>query len=876
MTDERLGDKWIARHKRIKAEANQRIQLNQSQNKPRKGVKKARRNQQQAKEEVELAKQDYRLAKQSPTEHLAVSKEKLEKAREEHSVTKKVHKAAIKRNGGTKKAKLARKGYQTTRSTAESAVRDNDTLGDIAASRQKIRHNQATLKQSKKVAKYSYSVGKNTVGGVYHLGNRGYNLARGRGFTRTLKDDRWETKVANRLKQMRRRLASSKVGKTAKGTSKTVKTVFKPAGIILKNPLSLKAYLTMFVIVLILALFSGSNPPTAMEQDEFELNQSWLYLSKIDREKSTDKVDYWTNIDDVVFYMNYKYGDYQLGDSWTPINQPATGISKTYKDALASIWNHLNSDTDNLKEMSDLYGKKSQVAWMILTKEEREEYTELLSESKDLGRYIIYQELDNPFYTEADEANYNTPISIIKRYGYTSKDKIYQGSQLKASTGQTLRAVFSGTLSIKGNDVTIKTSDAIFTYKHVGGIRYKDGDQVALGDEIGVVKTSNYQEIYYQKLEEKATKSKAAKWTYVNPGFYFQKVDYAQTTSVMTDLDLSGDLAQRAKAIYNYIKKVEPKATDNGIAAMLGNFATESNITAKRAEGDYLNPPVGASSSSWDDPNWLNMGNSEIYGGRYPNIIHRGIGLGQWTDTDDGSTRHTLLIDYAKRKNKKWYDLELQLDFMLNGDSPYYITILKGILTSNEDVNTLTKRFLNNWEGNPGDKLAQRQDSAKQMLVYFKQQVKGSGVTASSWNFPSSYEGKLKYGKPSTAAMTTQAGNHYPVGQCTWYVYNRLVETGILTDVSGSYSFLGNGQNWVQSLVAKGWKYSSKPVVGAVCSTAGGFDYTYAAYGHVMFVEAVNDDGTFLISECNYNEVKDKVHYRVVSNQTYYTFAIKN
>nr|WP_236922062.1 phage tail tip lysozyme [Enterococcus faecalis] len=72
------------------------------------------------------------------------------------------------------------------------------------------------------------------------------------------------------------------------------------------------------------------------------------------------------------------------------------------------------------------------------------------------------------------------------------------------------------------------------------------------------------------------------------------------------------------------------------------------------------------------------MGRTELafYGrsanlwGRFPNILHRGLGLGQWTDTADGGRRHTLLLDYAKGKNKKWYDLQLQLDFIFDGDAP--------------------------------------------------------------------------------------------------------------------------------------------------------------------------------------------------------------
>ncbi|RXX16205.1 CHAP domain-containing protein, partial [Streptococcus parasanguinis] len=128
-----------------------------------------------------------------------------------------------------------------------------------------------------------------------------------------------------------------------------------------------------------------------------------------------------------------------------------------------------------------------------------------------------------------------------------------------------------------------------------------------------------------------------------------------------------------------YLKKKIPNATDNGIASWFGNFATESNLTAKRAEGDFLKPPVGASDSSWDDESWLSIGGPAIYNGGYANILRRGLGLGQWTDTADGANRHTLLLNYAKEKNKKWYDLELQLDFILNGDNPYYRGIAKNI-----------------------------------------------------------------------------------------------------------------------------------------------------------------------------------------------------
>lgn len=149
-----------------------------------------------------------------------------------------------------------------------------------------------------------------------------------------------------------------------------------------------------------------------------------------------------------------------------------------------------------------------------------------------------------------------------------------------------------------------------------------------------------------------------------------------------------------------------------------------------------------------------------------------------------------------------------------------------------------------------------------------------SGSLASSWEFPSEYADKMKYGQPTSASLTTLGANSYPVGQCTWYVANRLQETGISQD-AGIYNGNGNGQDWVRSLVSKGWKESSTPVEGAVVSTAGGYDSTYPQYGHVGFVEHVNEDGTFLVSELNYSNVQDKVHYRVCQQASYYSFAVK-
>ena len=69
-------------------------------------------------------------------------------------------------------------------------------------------------------------------------------------------------------------------------------------------------FLIFGVLALFMGIFAGSGP---VQQNEFDLNRSWLQISKRDREKSNDKVDYWTNIDDILFFMNFRYGS-----EWNP------------------------------------------------------------------------------------------------------------------------------------------------------------------------------------------------------------------------------------------------------------------------------------------------------------------------------------------------------------------------------------------------------------------------------------------------------------------------------------------------------------------------------------------------------------------------------
>lgn len=84
----------------------------------------------------------------------------------------------------------------------------------------------------------------------------------------------------------------------------------------------------------------------------------------------------------------------------------------------------------------------------------------------------------------------------------------------------------------------------------------------------------------------------------------------------------------------------------------------------------------------------------------------------------------------------------------------------------------------------------------------------------------------------------------YPYGECTWYVFNRAKEFGIEFD-----PYMGNGQDWAHK---SGYEVTNTPTKHSAVSFQGRQAGGHPTYGHVAFVEDVKDDGSILISECNF------------------------
>lgn len=518
-----------------------------------------------------------------------------------------------------------------------------------------------------------------------------------------------------------------------------IKNVLKNPIIAIKGLLVSLVPLGIFLSILIVISAVTAMMGSGVAQGELELTKAWEEITLRDYEETDEirgvekplvdgtevepsSVTFNTDIDEFLVYMNAKFEDYRLDKAISKKN-PETHrafLNRLYHKVVVNKnpeW-QLKNFGDVIQENDFRLGKKASRYQLI---------------QKQSNPYFEYQELINLF----DKENKNSSITITKRYGYYYKEtgilhKAFRsGIIVDASKGQAVYAPKAGKIRYSGSSVIIETNSKRLRMDNITSFRVSEGNKVKRGTLIGNVARAGGVFIEYKKKQK-------ILWANVNPAFYFPKVNYTEkTTYQASTVEVAGDVGQRALQVYQLFKKFFPQTTINGASAFLGNFQVESGINPKRAEGDYLNPPVGATATSWDDDNWLNMGGMEIYG-KFPNIVHRGLGLGQFTDTLDGSRRNTLIREFAKKKGKKWYDLELQIEFMFTEDTPYYQALVRRVLSSNDLPSVLANEVLVYWEGNPGDKVAQRQASAIQWAKYLQNPPKAGKYAHAVPNAPTS------------------------------------------------------------------------------------------------------------------------------------------
>ena len=667
--------------------------------------------------------------------------------------------------------------------------------------------------------------------GSYGLANRSVNYSKGKGFIRTPINNSLLKKQQKKFRRFRQRLLQHKAFKATKFLGKSTSKI---AGFI-NNFFKTKNIIIALFITLLLSFFLGQiflKGRPAIIQHEKELTEAYSRFTWLDAYNSDTKNVFYTDWNDTLFYFNYRYGEFKANDS--PLTDDLSGeqLSDSFISLSKKLWRDMNGEKGkyHFTPLTSLSSDSSK--YWYLDPSDNESWQEM---KREIGYESLDDLLESPFGSSSS-------IIVNKRYGYYRRgDVIDFREKIEISvSNHSIYSPLTGTVNYAGSGgIEIESNGRAKIY--IGGVNASNiaiGEQLPVGTYIGQAKRS-FVEIEYEKYDSEEG------WYSVNPEFYFPKIEYKQFTSLASKrFKPNENIANRAKFIRDYL--LNEGFSLEGIAAILGNFAIESNINPKRAEGDYLAHPIGATETSWDDDSWLDIGGMAIYG-RYPNIIHRGLGLGQWTDTADGSVRQTMLRNYAKEKGMNWYDLELQLDFMLNGDIPSARNILRkiGDRELGSSVPELTEAFLISWEGNPGDKLASRIQAASDWYNYFS--AKALVLNGNNQEVYDAYKDKFFAPITDTEMKTGYDGNHYALGNCTWYVYNRMKQFG-----KTIYPYMGNANQWVYNYSqTPGASLVDTPQVGDIATFNDGVYGSSPIYGHVGFVEAVLEDGSFVMSEMN-------------------------
>ena len=112
------------------------------------------------------------------------------------------------------------------------------------------------------------------------------------------------------------------------------------------------------------------------------------------------------------------------------------------------------------------------------------------------------------------------------------------------------------------------------------------------------------------------------------------------------------------------------------------------------------------------------------------------------------------------------------------------------------------------------------------------------------------------YTAPQASTYTTQNYTAQPVNSSSYYVGNGMWCTDYVHSKRPDVAIYGNaGYNWINSAQAAGKSTGTAPQAGAVAVTN----------GHVAYVESVNGDGSYVVSEMGWNYQAGKYNKRTVS-----------
>lgn len=133
------------------------------------------------------------------------------------------------------------------------------------------------------------------------------------------------------------------------------------------------------------------------------------------------------------------------------------------------------------------------------------------------------------------------------------------------------------------------------------------------------------------------------------------------------------------------------------------------------------------------------------------------------------------------------------------------------------------------------------------------------------------YQASLAVAAPAAAPVVAQTASTYttrsyssaPVSSNSYYVGNGMWCTDYVHSKRPDVAIYGNaGYNWISSAQSAGKSTGSTPQAGAVAVTN----------GHVAYVDSVNADGSYVVSEMGWNYQAGNYNQRTVQPGTFGAF----
>lgn len=316
--------------------------------------------------------------------------------------------------------------------------------------------------------------------------------------------------------------------------------------------------------------------------------------------------------------------------------------------------------------------------------------------------------------------------SRASMYGSGAK---HDGTDYSSSLGSSILAMHGGEVVKVGGtgirdlgDVIVVKSDDGFKeiyqeFGNMGNIKVKTGDQIHTGQKIATLGALNgagngshvhvgvtkgdplhmnmlSTNGWYNPAKMKGTKSHATHQKHTKSTALSRLVKRELAPQLkwvaknlqdddggsIGSFSMNGSQASKIRALAAGFRKIDPNATTNGIAAVVGNWLFES----------ALNPSVTNSIGA--------------------------TGLGQWL-----GGRASNLHAYARQKGKSWKDPSLQLEFAYNRDGSK--GILRSVLNGKGSVSDLAYKFSRQWEVGGYD--SQHVDGARKAAAVLDHHARG-------------------------------------------------------------------------------------------------------------------------------------------------------